>query len=112
MITARSLAISVFCTLVWTPLIAAQDFSRYREFQFGMSLPTVAKQADVKQSEAKAVHQRPADDSRAAMAASALSLGFASIRPGQRRPLQLLQWGAFPNGGELRSRQDPRLDQR
>jgi len=60
MITARSLAISVFCTLLWTPLIEAQDFSRYREFQFGMNLPTVAKQADVKQSEANAVHQRPA----------------------------------------------------
>lgn len=60
MITARSLAGSVFCFLLSTLLIEAQDFSRYREFQFGMSLPTVAKQADVKQSEAKAVHQRPA----------------------------------------------------
>lgn len=60
MTTARSLAVSVFCTLLWTPLIEAQDFSRYREFQFGMSLPTVANQANVKQSEAKAVHQRPA----------------------------------------------------
>ncbi|HEX2522105.1 MAG TPA: hypothetical protein VHP35_08260, partial [Terriglobia bacterium] len=60
MITARSLAISVFCTLLWTPLIEAQDLSRYREFQFGTSLPTVAKQADVKQSDAQAVHQRPA----------------------------------------------------
>jgi hypothetical protein len=36
------------------------DLSRYREFQFGTNLPTVAKQADVKPSEAKAVHQRPA----------------------------------------------------
>ena len=60
MITARRLVVSVFCALLWTPLIEAQDFSRYREFQFGTSLPTVAKQADVKQSEAKAVHQRPA----------------------------------------------------
>jgi hypothetical protein len=60
MISARSLAISVFYTLLWTPLIAAQDLSRYREFQFGMNLPAVAKQADVKQSEAQAVHQRPA----------------------------------------------------
>ena len=60
MIAARSLAVSVFCALLSMPLIHAQDLSRYREFQFGMNLPTVAKQADVKQSEAKAIHQRPA----------------------------------------------------
>ena len=60
MIAARSLAVSVFCALLSMPFIHAQDLSRYREFQFGMNLPTVAKQADVKQSEAKAIHQRPA----------------------------------------------------
>ena len=60
MITARSLAVSIFCALLSMNLIYAQDLSRYREFQFGMNLPTVAKQADVKQSEAKAVHERPA----------------------------------------------------
>jgi len=60
MIAARSLAVSIFCALLSMPLIYAQDLSRYREFQFGMNLPTVAKQADVKPSEAKAVHQRPA----------------------------------------------------
>ena len=60
MIAARSLAVSIFCALFSMSLIHAQDLSRYREFQFGMTLPTVAKQADVNQSEAKAVHQRPA----------------------------------------------------
>ena len=60
MIAARSLSVSIFCALLSMPLIYAQDLSRYREFQFGMNLPTVAKQADVKPSEAKAVHQRPA----------------------------------------------------
>ena len=60
MTTVRRLAVSVFCALLLTPMIEAQDFSRYREFQFGTSLPTVAKQADVKQSDAQAVHQRPA----------------------------------------------------
>ncbi len=60
MITARSVAVSIFCALLWTPLLHAQDLSRYREFQFGMNLPTVAKQANVKQSAARAVHQRPA----------------------------------------------------
>ncbi|MGH9427430.1 MAG: hypothetical protein ACRD2L_14150 [Terriglobia bacterium] len=60
MSTARNLALSVVCTLLWTHLIEGQDLSRYREFQFGMSLPAVAKKAGVKPSDAKAVHQRPA----------------------------------------------------
>ena len=60
MTTARSLAVLVFGTVLWMPWIEAQDLSRYREFQFGMSVPAVAKQADVKQSDAKTVHQRPA----------------------------------------------------
>ncbi len=60
MITARSLAVSIFCAVFSTPLIYAQDFSRYREFQFGMNLLAVAKQADVNPSDAKMIHQRPA----------------------------------------------------
>jgi hypothetical protein len=60
MITARSLAVSIFCAVFSTPFIYAQDLSRYREFQFGMNLLAVAKQADVNPSEAKIIHQRPA----------------------------------------------------
>jgi len=60
MITARSLAIPIFCGLLWAPWTHAQDLSRYRGFQFGMNLPAVAKQADVKLSAARAVYQRPA----------------------------------------------------
>ncbi len=41
------------------PWMGAQDLSRYREFQFGMNLPAVAKQADMKPSEARTIHQRP-----------------------------------------------------
>jgi hypothetical protein len=46
--------------LVSVPLIDAQDLSRYREFQFGMNLVAVAKRADMKPSEARLIHQRPA----------------------------------------------------
>jgi hypothetical protein len=60
MITVRSLRIVIFCSVLLTSLTHAQDLSRYRDFQFGMNLPTVAKQADVKQSDARALHQRPA----------------------------------------------------
>ncbi len=45
---------------VSAPWIYAQDLSRYRDFQFGMNLLAVAKQADMKPSEARVVHQRPA----------------------------------------------------
>jgi hypothetical protein len=38
----------------------APDLSRYREFQLGMDLLAVAKQADVVPSEARVIHQRPA----------------------------------------------------
>jgi hypothetical protein len=60
MTTIRSLAVSILCAVLSTPLIYAQDFSRYPEFQFGMNLLAVAKQADVNPSEAKMIHQRPA----------------------------------------------------
>ena len=60
MITARTLTIVISCSVLLTSWTHAQDLSRYRDFQFGMNLPTVAKQADLKQSDARAVHQRPA----------------------------------------------------
>src|SRR5579863_238583 len=45
---------------VVVPLINAQDLSRYRDFQLGMSLLAVAKQADMNPSDARVIHQRPA----------------------------------------------------
>jgi hypothetical protein len=45
---------------VSAPLSYPRDLSRYREFQFGMNLLAVAKQADVEPSTARVVHQRPA----------------------------------------------------
>src|SRR5438093_7091684 len=60
MISARSLTISIFWVVLSTPLIHSQDLYKYREFQFGMNVVAVAKQADVKPSEARVIHQRPA----------------------------------------------------
>ena len=60
MISARRLAISFSCALLSAQLIYAQDLSTYREFQFGMNLPAVAKLAGLKPSEARVLHQRPA----------------------------------------------------
>jgi hypothetical protein len=56
----RVFGVSLQAAPVIAPSIDAHDLSRYREFQFGMNLPAVAKLADKKPSEAKVIHQRPA----------------------------------------------------
>jgi hypothetical protein len=60
MINARSFASLICWSVLLTPLIYAQDLASYRDFQFGMSLVSVAKQTGMKPSEAKMLHQRPA----------------------------------------------------
>jgi hypothetical protein len=60
MISCRMLATSVFCAALFSSLGAAQDLAKYRDFQFGMSLESVAKQIHMNASAAKTTHQRPA----------------------------------------------------
>ena len=60
MIKARVLTIPIIGAVLGGSLLGAEDFSRYREFQFGMNLSVAAKQAGMKPSEARVVHQRPA----------------------------------------------------
>lgn len=60
MINAIIIATTIFGVALAAPLIQAQDFSRYREFQFGMGLPAVAKLTGAKLLDAKVIHQRPA----------------------------------------------------
>ena len=60
MINTRSFVISISLAVLFMPLIYAQDLSSYRGFQLGMNLLAVAKQADVKPSEAKVLYKRPA----------------------------------------------------
>lgn len=45
---------------LFSPLIAAPDLSRYREFQLGMSLPAVEKLTSMDPSEATTTYERPA----------------------------------------------------
>ncbi len=45
---------------VSAPALGAPDLSRYRGFQFGETLPAVAKQAGLDVSQAKVIHARPA----------------------------------------------------
>jgi hypothetical protein len=58
MICARILAMAFAWVVISTPLLSAQDLSRYREFQLGTSLVAVAQQAGVR-PEARVLHQRP-----------------------------------------------------
>jgi len=60
MVSTRVVVTLVAVALLSAPLLQAQDLSVYREFQFGMNLAEVAKRAEVKPSEVKVVHQRPA----------------------------------------------------
>ena len=60
MINARSFASLICWSVLLTPLIYAQDLASYRDFQFGMSLVSVAKQTGMEPSEAKMLHQLPA----------------------------------------------------
>src|SRR5690349_2544583 len=60
----KTLCRSAFTSLVVLGLIPAvtwaADLSRYRSFQFGTDLSTVAKQAGASLSQAKVIHLRPA----------------------------------------------------
>ena len=60
MINARSFVSLICWSVFMTPLIYAQDLASYRDFHFGMSLVSVAKQTSMEPSEAKMLHQRPA----------------------------------------------------
>ena len=60
MSSIRRVTVLVFLIVLSASSIHAQDLSSYRDFQFGMNLSLVAKQAGMKLTEAKTLHQRPA----------------------------------------------------
>jgi hypothetical protein len=60
MISFRDLAVSIWGYEPSALLPYSQDLSLYREFRFGADLLAVAKQAHVKPSEARTIHERPA----------------------------------------------------
>lgn len=60
MIIVRRVVLLVFMIALSAFLIRAQDLSSYRDFQFGMNLGAVAKQAGMNLAEAKTLHKHPA----------------------------------------------------
>ena len=57
---SRSALTSFFLFGLVTPTVLARDLSRYRDFQLGTDLSTVAKQTGASPSQAKVIHHRPA----------------------------------------------------
>ena len=60
MARAHTFLITIPCAVLAVNSLCASDLSSYREVQFGMNLPAVAKVMGVTPSEAKLIHQRPA----------------------------------------------------
>lgn len=60
MVNSRTFVISALCFACFSSAGIAQDLSKYRDFQFGMNLDSVAKQVHMKATQAKTIHQRPA----------------------------------------------------
>jgi len=60
MTTFRVLAVSLSWAVLASPMLRAGDLSRYRSFQIGTDLVTIAGQAHRDPSQAKLIHQRPA----------------------------------------------------
>jgi hypothetical protein len=60
MINTRGFAVSIFAIMFLIPFVYAQDLSRYRNYNLGMTLAAVAEQADMKVSEARLICERPA----------------------------------------------------
>jgi len=56
----RALAVLAFGAVLSNGSVNAQDFSRYRFFQLGRSLSSVAQAANMGPSDARVIHQRPA----------------------------------------------------
>ena len=60
MTVSRSALTSFLVFGVMSAATLAGDLSKYRNFQLGTDLPTVAKQAGANPSQAKVIHRRPA----------------------------------------------------
>jgi len=59
-ISFRAFLTSVFCIAFFCSLSTAQDLAKYRDFHLGTTIEFVAKQVQMKASDARTLHERPA----------------------------------------------------
>jgi hypothetical protein len=57
--TLRNSLLCLGVVLLASPILRAQDFSKYRGFSLGASMATVLKQTEKKPADAKVIHARP-----------------------------------------------------
>ena len=57
MTVVNTLLLSAFAVAISASPVAAQDFSRYRAFEFGMSVESVANLTSMKATDVRAIHQ-------------------------------------------------------
>jgi len=57
--TLRNSLLCLGVVLLTSPILRAQDFSKYRGFSLGASMATVLKQTEKKPADAKVIHARP-----------------------------------------------------
>ena len=60
MITIRTLLISALYVALLSSVTNAQNLAKYRNFEFGMSVESLAQQIQVKASDARTIYTRPA----------------------------------------------------
>ena len=60
MISLRPFALVAFGVVLSGPALAAQDFSRYRDFELGSRLSAVVTMSGARAADVKVVHRRPA----------------------------------------------------
>jgi len=58
--TIRNSILCLIALLFTTPMLLAQDFSKYRTFSLGTSLPALLKVTDQKSADVKLIHAQPA----------------------------------------------------
>ena len=59
MVSFRMIVIYALCAALLPSPGAAQDLSKYRDFEFGMSIESLAQRAGMNPSAARTIHQRP-----------------------------------------------------
>ena len=57
--TLRNSILSLGLVLLMSPILRAQDFSKYRGFSLGTSMATVLKQTERRPVDVKLIHARP-----------------------------------------------------
>ena len=97
----RRVGISLVMILLSAPLVRGQDLSKYRDFSLGMSLPELSSQVDLGPLQTMLIQKHPAVNSRVDVLAGRLFRLFAPNRLGLADFLQLLQWRALQDFGDL-----------